>query len=407
VVQIIGRLSAVSIGKKTPGYHADGSCLYLRVAPKGAGRGWIFRYANNGKTRDMGLGSFPGISLAAARELAAECRKQVKQGIDPIERRRAERARRSVEAAKTLSFDNCALEYIKEHEAGWRNAKHRAQWTSSLRCYVSPIFGKLPIAAVDVGMVLRALKPIWNTKPETAARVRGRIEAVLDWAAVHGYRGRENPARWKGNLEGALPNRAGKRLVEHLPALPYAEIAGFMAALRERNERAAPALEFTILTAGRSGETLGATWDEIDLQNKVWKIPASRTKAGREHRVPLSSPALAVLQRMLAIRDGELVFPGLRRGRPLRNMSVFLKCMGRDELTVHGFRSTFRDWAAERTSFPREVVELALAHRVGTEVELAYRRSDLFEKRRRLMDAWAQYCANDKADEVVFLRGHS
>ena len=385
-MQIIGRLSAVSIVKKTPGYHADGACLYLRVAPKGAGRGWIFRYASGGKTRDMGLGSFPAISLAAARELAAECRKQVKQGIDPIERRRAERATRSVEAAKTLSFDNCALEYVKEHEAGWRNAKHRAQWTSSLRCYVSPVFGKLPIAAVDVGMVLRALKPIWNAKPETAARVRGRIEAVLDWAAVHGYRGRENPARWKGNLEGALPNRAGKRLVEHLPALPYTEIAAFMAALRGRQERPAPALEFTILTAARSGETLGATWDEIDLENKVWKIPAARMKAGREHRVPLTPPALAVLQRMLAIRDGELVFPGPKRGRPLRNMSAFLRRMGRDDLTVHGFRSTFRDWAAERTSFPREVVEMALAHRVGTDVELAYRRSDLFEQRRRLMD---------------------
>jgi integrase len=403
VVQIIGRLSAVSIGKKTPGYHADGGCLYLRVAPKGAGRGWIFRYASAGKTRDMGLGSFPAISLAAARDLAAECRKQVKQGIDPIERRRAERATRSVEAARTLSFDNCALEYVKEHEAAWRNAKHRAQWTSSLRCYVSPIFGKLPIAAVDVGMILRTLKPIWNTKPETAARVRGRIEAVLDWAAIHGYRGRENPARWKGNLEGALPKRAGKRLVEHLPALHHAEIGTFMSSLRGRQERAAPALEFTILTAARSGETLGATWDEIDLDNKVWKIPAARMKAGREHRVPLSPPAVAVLRRMLAVCDGALVFPGLRRGRPLRNMSVFLKRMGRDDVTVHGFRATFRDWAAERTSFHREVVEMALAHRVGTEVELAYRRSDLFEKRRRLMDDWGKYCARSISGEVVSL----
>jgi integrase len=403
-VQIIGRLSAVSIGKKTPGYHADGGCLYLRVAPKGAGRGWIFRYASGGKTRDMGLGSFPAISLAAARELAAECRKQVKQGIDPIERRRAERAARSVEVAKTLSFDTCALEYVKEHEAGWRNAKHRAQWTSTLQSYVSPVFGKLPVAAINVGMVLRALKPIWNAKPETATRVRGRIEAVLDWAAVHGYRGRENPARWKGNLEGALPNRAGRRLVEHLPALPYAEIAAFMATLRERHERAAPALEFTILTAARSGETLGTTWDEMDLQNKVWKIPAARMKGGREHRVPLSAPALAVLERMLAVRDGELVFQGLKRGRPLRNMSVFLKRMGRDDLAVHGFRSTFRDWAAERTSFSREVVEMALAHRVGTEVELAYRRSDLFERRRRLMDDWAKYCARNIGGEVVPLR---
>jgi integrase len=399
-MQTIGRLSAVSVGKKTPGYHADGANLYLRVAPKGAGRGWIFRYRIGGKTRDMGLGSYPAISLAAARELAAECRKHVKQGIDPIERRRADRAARSVDAAKTLSFDNCALEYVKEHEPGWRNAKHRAQWTSTLQSYVSPVFGKLPVAAIDVGMVLRALKPIWNTKPETASRLRGRIEAVLDWAAVHGYRGRENPARWKGNLQGALPNRAGKRLVEHLPALPYAEIAAFMAALRERNERTAPALEFTILTAARSGETLGATRDEIDLQNKVWKIPAARMKGAREHRVPLSAPAIAVLERMLAVRNGEFVFTG-PSGQPLSRMTPLLQHMGRDDLTVHGFRSTFRDWAAERTSFPREVVEMALAHRIGTEVELAYRRSDLFEKRRRLMDDWAKYCARSMSGDVV------
>jgi integrase len=403
VVQIIGRLSAVSVGKKTPGYYADGANLYLRVAPKGAGRGWIFRYTIGGKTRDMGLGSFPAISLAAARELAAECRKQIQQGIDPIERRRAERAGQRVAAAKTLTFDACALQYVKEHEAGWRNAKHRAQWTSSLSCYVSPVFGKLPVAAIDVGMVLRALKPIWNTKAETAVRVRGRIEAVLDWAAVHGYRGRENPARWKGNLEGALPNRAGKRLVEHLAALPYLEIAAFMAALRERNERTAPALEFTILTAARSGETLGATWDEFDLENKIWKIPAARMKGGREHRIPLSAPAVAVLERMLALRDGKFVFTSLI-GQPLTRMTPLLQRMGRDDLTVHGFRSTFRDWAAERTNFPREVVEMALAHRVGTQVELAYRRSDLFEKRRRLMDDWARYCANSASGEVVPLR---
>jgi len=394
VAQTIDRLTALSIKAAGAGYHADGANLYLRVAPKAGGRGWIFRYSIAGRVRDMGLGSYPEIGLAAARELAEKYRKLVKEGSDPIEYRRAQRATVRLAAAKNLTFDECAREYLNEHESKWRSAKHRAQWGSTLKRYAFPAFGKLPASAIDVGLVLKCLKPIWNDKPETASRLRGRIEAVLDWASVHGYRHGENPARWKGNLKGALPSRSSLRDVEHHSALPYPEIGSFMTALRERNDVAALALEFTILTAARTAETIGATWDEVDLTEKVWKIPAGRTKAKREHRVPLSASALAVLRKLETIRDQDFLFPGLKRGRPLSDMAmlVLLKCLARRDLTVHGFRSTFRDWAADRTNFQREVVEMALAHRVGSEAELAYRRSDFFERRRRLMAAWADYC---------------
>jgi integrase len=351
----------------------------------------------------MGLGSHPEISLASARELAANFRKLVKEGIDPIERRRAERAAQRVAAARNLTFDECAREYIKEYEVGWRNAKHRAQWASTLARYASPVFGKLPVSVIDIAVVLKALKPIWNSKPETASRVRGRIEAVLDWARVHGYRGGENPARWKGNLKGALPANASKRNVEHHAALPCCEMGSFMVALRECEGIAARALEFTILTAARTAETLGATWDEFDFQNKVWTVPAGRMKARREHRVPLGRPALTLLKRVQTICDREFVFPGLKAGQPLSAMAMLmtLRRIGRSDLTVHGFRSTFRDWAAECTNFPREVVEMALAHRVGNRVEAAYWRGDLFEKRRRLMASWADRCARLSAAGTI------
>jgi integrase len=354
----------------------------------------------------MGLGSYPEISLATARELAENFRKQVKQGIDPIENRRTERAAQRVAAAKNLTFDECAREYIKEHEVGWRNAKHRTQWASTLKRYASPAFGKLPASAVDTALVLKALKTIWNSKPETASRLRGRIEAVLDWANVHGYRCGENPARWKGNLKGALPNISSKRIIKHHAALPYSEVGSFMNALRGRDECAAYALQFTILTAARSAETLGATWGEIDFANKTWKIPASRMKAGRDQRVPLSTAALALLRRMETIRDRNFIFRGLKSEQPLSNMAMLklLGRMGRDDLTVHGFRSTFRDWAAECTNFPREVVEMALAHRLGDQTEAAYWRGDLFDKRRRLMTLWADHCTTSSGSQVVPLR---
>ena len=404
MAQTIGRLSAVSVATKKPGYHADGANLYLRVAPKGDGRGWIFRYAMAGRTRDMGLGSFPEISLATARALAENFRRLVKEGTDPIERRRTERAALRIAAAKNLTFDECAGEYIKEHEGDWRNAKHRYQWNTTLKHYASPVIGKLPAAAIDAPLVLKVLKPIWKIKRETASRLRGRIELVLDWARVHGYRSGENPARWKGNLKDALST--GTRDVKHHAALPYSEIGSFMAALRERDDRGARALEFTILTAARTGETLGATWKEIDFADKAWKIPATRMKAGREHRVPLTAAAIELLEQMQTIRDREFIFPGLKAAQPPSSMTMLmtLRQMGHDDLTVHGFRSTFRDWAAERTNFPREVVEMALAHRIGDQTEAAYWRGDLFDKRRRLMSMWADYCATATTGAVLPLR---
>jgi integrase len=397
------RLSALKVAnQKAPGYYADGGNLYLRVAPGGA-RGWIFRFSRHGRTRDMGLGGFPNITLAAARRIAGRCRELVNGGADPIEQRRAERLASRVAAANTLTFDACACQYIEDHAAAWRNSRHRAQWKSTLAMYASPIFGNLPVSAVDDGLVLRALKTIWYSKPETASRVRGRIESVLDWARVQGYRRGENPARWKGHLDHLLPNRSKMQRVKHHAAIPYTEMAAFMTALRECNNISARALEFIILTAARTGESLGAKWGEIDLQNKVWAAPPERMKAGKEHRVPLSAAAVTLLGSLGRDRRGDLLFPGAKPGRPLSDMAMtmLLRRMGRGDITIHGFRSTFRDWAAEITNFPREVVEMALAHAIPSAVEAAYRRGDLFEKRRLLMQAWANYCAVAVGAEAV------
>jgi integrase len=261
------------------------------------------------------------------------------------------------------------------------------------------VFGKLPVQSIDLAMVLKVLEPIWSTTSETASRLRGRIEAVLDWATVRGYRQGENPARWRGHLDSLLPSRAKVQAVRHHPALAYDQMGGFMEALRQQEGVSARALEFVILTACRTSEAIGATWDEIDLAAKLWTIPANRIKAGREHRVPLSAPALAILERMAVIRTGSHVFPGGKAGKPLSSMALLmvLRRIGRGDLTAHGFRSSFRDWAAERTSFPPEVAEMALAHSVSDKVEAAYRRGDLFEKRRQLADAWAKFCGTAKA----------
>lgn len=407
MAQTIGRLSAVKVAKvQEPGYFADGGNLYFRVAPTGA-RGWIFRFALAGRTRDMGLGAYPDISLAAARDLAEKFRTLVKEGVDPIERRRADLAAQRVASAKDLTFDQCARHYVDDHEAAWRNAKHRAQWSTTLNRYASPVFGKLPVAAIDTGLVMRVLKPIWRKKTETASRLRGRIESVLDWARVHGYRSGENPARWKGNLDHLLPARSKVRPVQHHPALSYPEIPAFMADLRQCPDGAARALEFTILTAARTNETIGATRAEIDTREKAWKVPGARMKSGRDHRVPLSKRALAILD-VTSSSDAKdaFLFEGRKIGRPLSNMAMLklLERMGRSDLTVHGFRSSFRDWAAERTNFPNEVVEMALAHAVEDKTEAAYRRGDLFEKRRRLMDAWAEFCTSGGTGQVVPIR---
>jgi integrase len=394
MTQRIHRLSAVKVANlKQRGMYADGGGLYLQVSQNGT-RSWIFRFKQSGRSRDMGLGSLTAVSLATAREIAADCRRKRSAGLDPIETRKADRREAQLAAARSMTFDQCRDAFIEAHRAGWQNAKHRGQWTASLASYVTPVFGPLPIQSVDVGLVMKALEPIWSTKPETAARVRGRIERILDWSKVRGFRQGENPARWRGHLDVLLPARSKVRQVEHHAALPYSEIGTFMAALRTREGVAARALEFAILTAARTGEVLGARWDEVGLEAKVWTVPASRMKGGREHRVPLSRAAVALLKNMQTVHPNDLVFPGDRRGKPLSNMSMLmtLRRMGRNDLTAHGFRSTFRDWAAECTNFSREVAEAALAHVIGDRVEAAYRRGDLFEKRRRLMDAWATYC---------------
>lgn len=402
------RLSAAKVSKAKPGMYCDGGGLYLQASLGADGeikKSWIFRFALHGRERQMGLGSLHTVSLAEAREKATGCRKRVRDGIDPIDARNVSLAAAAAENAKAKTFDECAAEYITAQRGGWSNATHRQQWTNSLATYVSPVLGRLPVAAIDVDLVVKTLEPIWEKKPETASRVRGRIEAVLDWATAKKLRQGDNPARWKGNLEHLLSQRS--RAVEHYTALPYAEIGAFLAELRQNDGVASRALEFAILTAARSGEVLRARWDEIDLRTLLWIVPPARMKAGREHRVPLSAPAVAVLERMARVRESEFVFPGTRRA-VLSEMAMLaiLKRMERD-VTVHGFRSTFRDWAAERTNFPNEMLEMALAHTVSDKVEAAYRRGDMFDKRRTLMDAWAKYCAKPAAPtgEVVPLRG--
>jgi integrase len=388
--------------------YADGGGLYLQVTKGGAS--WIYRYMLAGRAREMGLGPLALFGLAEARAKALDARRLRHEGIDPIEARKATRLRARFDAAKAMTFKECADAYIKAHRAGWQNGKHAAQWEATLATYADPMIGALPAQAIDTALVLKILQPIWTAKPETASRVRGRIEAVLDWAKAREYRQGENPARWRGHLDKLLPARGKVRKVQHHAALPYAELPGFMVELREQEGIAARALELAILTAARTGETIGARWREINWSERLWVIPAERMKAGREHRVPLSAPSIAILEKMPSHRhaDDGFLFPGGKVGEPLSNMAflMLLRRMGRGDLTAHGFRSSFRDWAADRTNFPSEVAEMALAHAVSGKVEAAYRRGDMFEKRRRLMAAWAEFLAKAPADQgkVVSLR---
>jgi integrase len=409
VARAIERLTALAVDriksaeKPKPGMYADGGGLYLRVTPEGA-RNWVLRYMLDRKPRWMGLGPLSLYGLAEARTRALDARRKRHDGIDPIEARRAERTRQRLDAAKAITFKQCAGSYIVSHCAGWRNEKHRYQWNQTLEQFVYPEIGSLPVQAVDTTLVLKVLEPIWTTKPETASRVRQRIENVLDSAKARGYRDGENPARWRGHLDKVLPARSRVREVEHLAALPYPDLPAFLTDLRTREAIAARALEFLILTAGRTGEVIGARWTEIDLLNKTWTVPADRMKARREHRVPLSAQAIAILQEMQAARgddDDAYVFPGPKRRKPLSNMVflMLLRRMALDNLTVHGFRATFKTWASERTSFQNEISEAALAHIIGDKVEQAYRRSDLFEKRRRLMQQWAMFCTTAPAQQ--------
>ena len=393
------------------GRYLDEHGLYLQVM-SATNRSWLLRYERGGRERWMGLGPLHTFDLPEARERARDARKLLADGTDPLEARKAARAAQSLEAVKTMTFKEAAQKYYDDHESGWHNAKAKAQFLSTLQTYAFPFIGDLSVAAIDTPLIKRVLDPIWTTKTETATRVRRRIEWVMDWAMAKGYRAGDNPAAWRGNLKHLLPDKGNVRQAQHMAALPYANMAAFMAALRAREGIAARALGFLILTAARTGEVTGATWAEIDFGAKTWTIPKGRMKMKREHRVPLSAEAMAILTALP--REGDFVFPGGREGSGLSNMAMtaVLRRMGtwvdreRRPVVVHGFRSCFRDWAGETTAYPNHVVEMALAHTVGG-VEGAYRRGDLFDKRRRLMADWGRYCQTPAAetDNVRQLRG--
>ena len=377
------RLSARGVAAETlPGMHADGHGLYLRVSRAGT-KSWVFRYRRDGRLRDMGLGACHTLTLAEARERARLARVSLLDGRDPIDARRADRQ----SGSRGMTFQEAAERYIAKHRAGWKNAVHAKQWPSTLLMYVYPAIGSSPVSTIDTHAVLSCLEPIWTEKPETASRVRGRIERVLGWAQTMGFREGDNPARWRGHLQNILPAHNKVARVKHHAALPYVEVGSFIRDLRSVGGTAARALEFTILTAARTGEVIGAGWDEIDLASGVWTIPGERMKAGKEHRVPLSDQARTILAQLPREHRNPHVFTGLRAA-----MSKTLKDMGRDTITVHGFRSTFRDWTAERTAYPREICEAALAHVNKDRVEAAYLRGDALAKRARLMQDWAGFC---------------
>jgi integrase len=376
-----------------PGMYADGLGLYLKVRD-GNSKSWIFRYRIRGKLRDMGLGPFHTVSLAQAREKAEVCRVMRLNGLDPLQERLKERQAKTIEAADSITFRKCAETYIATHKDGWKNGKHADQWSATLQTYVYPIFKDKPVAAIDDSLVLEVLKPIWRDKTETASRVRGRIERILDWARIMKYRTGDNPARWRGHLDHLLPKRSRVATVNHHAALPIDETPDFITILRKEETVVAHALEFCILNATRTNETMGMRWSEYDEKAQLWTVPGARMKAGRDHRIPLAKRSQLILAEMQDIRTGDFVFPGGVQERPLSSMAflMLLRRLERNDITAHGFRSTFRDWAAERTDFPSEVVEMALAHSISNKVEAAYRRGDLFDKRRQLAEAWAAFC---------------
>jgi len=403
----IERLNALQVAKLAkPGMYPDGGNLYLQVSATGS-KSWLFRYALGGKERQMGLGGLTAFTLAEARQRAKEQRKLLVDGIDPLTIKRESQLQRRLSDANILTFDRAAAAFIEAHSPGWKNIKHGDQWRNTLATYASPIFGTLPVSSVNTALVLRVLQPIWAAKTETASRLRGRIEKILDWAKVQGFRLGDNPAAWKGHLDKLLSAPKKTTKVEHHPALPWSAIGAFIHDLRAMPGSAALATELIILTACRTSEALNATWAEFDLDGTQWTIPAARMKSGREHVIPLSIAALAVLVKARAeSNDSDFVFPG-RKGTALSNMSCLavLKRMGRANLTIHGFRSTFRDWAGETTAHPREVIEHALAHLLKDKAEAAYQRGTLLEKRLALMSDWAAYCATVRtAGDVVGIR---
>lgn len=399
-------LQAIEVARLTGDrLHMVGGVQGLGLQINGASRAWVLRAVVGGKRRDMGLGAFPGVTLAMARKKAAEAREAIRQGIDPVAQAKGARSALRAAEAAALTFEQCAERYIKTHRAGWRSPKHAAQWESTLALHAYPVLGDLLVRDVALTHVLQVLEPIWGATTETAVRLRGRIELILDWAAARGLRDAANPARWRGHLDKLLakPSKVARR--EHFAALPVSDVGAFMARLREAEGTGARALEFAILTAARSGEVRGATWAEIDMQAGVWTIPGSRMKAGKEHRVPLSDAALAVLAALPEGEPDDIVFKAQKGGK-LSDMTVsaVLRRMAVPAVP-HGFRSTFRDWAGERTNHPREVAEAALAHAIGDKVEAAYRRGDAFEKRRVMMQAWADFLARvEQPAQVVELR---
>lgn len=404
--KVYNALTALAVKNAKPGRHVDGRGLHLLVKKKSGSKSWVFRFTLNGRTRDLGLGTASGrgsLSLAKARDKAVDFRQMVKAGTDPIEEsaRIAAEETAAAQAARVsgTTFKDAAITHLAARESGWRNSKHRAQWYSTLETYVFPKIGALPVSEISTEHVLDVLGPIWEAKPETASRIRGRIEAVLDGAKVRELRSGDNPARWRGHLKLILPARP-KLSRGHHKAMPYDDIPAFFEELRKREALSALALEFTILTVARTGEAIGGKWEEIDLRKAVWTVPPSRMKAGREHRVPLSPRAVEILKAVKPL-GSKWVFPSDKGGKlSTMAMSMLLRRMDIDA-TVHGFRSTLRDWAAECTAYSREVSEMAMAHTIADKSEAAYRRGDLFEKRRRLLNDWADYCANGSAKSAT------
>ena len=394
------KLSQLQIGRAAKRQCSlnDGGGLYFVSRPPN-GASWIFRFSRHGKDRWMGIGQYPTVTLGDARARATDARRLLSGDVDPIENRRQQRAQTKLQFVRQTTFAQCAALYITSHKTAWRNSKHSAQWDATLKTYAYPLIGSLPVATIDTSLIMKVLQPIWNAKPETASRLRGRIEAILNWATVSEFRTGLNPARWRGHLDNLLPARNKIAKVEHHAALPYADVPAFMIKLRQQEGVAARALEFLILTAARTGEVVGAQWPEINLREKLWTIPAERMKAGKEHRVPLSPRAVEILEAARPSEAYGYVFPGNKAKKPLSNMAflMLLRRMERTDMTAHGLRSSFRDWCAERTNFPSEVAEMALAHSVGNKVEAAYRRGDLYGKRQKLMDHWAAFCASTTA----------
>ena len=402
MAKVVELLTDLQVKKLTkPGAYPDGKGLYLQVRISGA-KDWFYRYQIGGKGKKCGLGPYPTISLEQARLDAHEYRILRKNGIDPIQNKKEQAQQEALEESRNITFKECALAYIESHKSGWKNKKHAQQWENTLSTYVYPVMGKLSVQDVDIDLILKVLEPIWHLKTETASRVRQRMENILDWAKVRRYRDGENPARWKGNLDKLLPARNRVQKPKHFVAMDYRLLPDYYKKLIIKKTLTSNALAFTILTAARNGEARAATWAEIDHKAKSWTIPANKMKAGREHRIPLSKEAFTILKAMQPFKrpNDDLIFPGQSKNKPVSEASL-LKLVKQEDmtLTVHGFRSSFRDWCAEQTSYPREVAEAALAHTLKDKTEAAYQRGDMFEKRRKLMDSWSEYCLSSRRVE--------